>query len=197
MNQIPIEKQNKISREEFVRPLPRLLDPVSAVESIVTAALESSTRKMGLSCAESFIACLKQRETAAFNYYCYNIARELGKMLGSWSNSIKAVYTCSYDEAASGEDDFDCVSNPLLIHMIVWAEQKSKALNALLEALDRAMVQRHQLLLSHDQLRHMLDAQVVDDEDVRDRTGYAALLNSIYQPPIQVWGEKHLKPAVI
>jgi hypothetical protein len=36
-------------------------------------------------------------------------------------------------------------------------------------------------------LEHVLDVQVIDDEDVRDRRGYGALLKSIYQPPIQVW----------
>ncbi|MDD5701143.1 MAG: hypothetical protein PHU23_03745 [Dehalococcoidales bacterium] len=193
MSEIPVENPEKVSREEFVISLPQVLDPVRTTESIVATALEVSTRKMGLSNTGTLISSLKQGEAAAFNYYCYHIAKELGSVLGSWSKNIKAIYTCNYDEAVIEEDDFGNMRNFFLIHMIIWAEQKNKALNALLDAMDAAMVQQHQHMLGQNQLKSILDAQVIDDEDVRNRTGYAALLNSIFQPPIQVWGKNSFK----
>ena len=189
MNEIPVENPEKVDREEFVISLPQVLDPARTAESIVAAALEVSTRKMGLSNIGTLISSLKQGEAEAFNYYCYHIARELGSVLGSWSKNIRAIYTCNYDEAVIEEADFGNMRNFFLIHMIIWAEQKNKALNALLDAMDAAMVQQHRLLLGRDRIKSILDAQVIDDEDVRNRTGYAALLNSLFQPPIQVWGK--------
>ncbi len=190
MKKVPVEKQRKGCKEELITsPLPRLLDPVSTVESIVTTALKTSARKMGLGDTEVFVTRLKRGDSVAVNYYRYNIARELGEVLGSWSKNVRAVYACNYDDGTSGEDCFGNTSTFSLVHMIIWAEQKNKALNALIEAIDSAMVQRHRRLLGLSQLEHVLDAQVVNDEDVRKRTGYAALLKSIHQPPIQVWGD--------
>lgn len=185
MNKVSVEKQRQGYKEELVTSLPHLLDPASTVESIVTTALKASAQKMGLDDIAVFVTRLKQCDPVAFNYYCHNIAKELGEVLGSWSKNIKVVYTCSYDEAA--EDCLEKLSTFSPVHMIIWAKQKNQALNALIETMDGAMVKHHRHLLGLDKLEHMLDAQVVDDEDVKNRTGYAALLKSIYQPPIEVW----------
>jgi hypothetical protein len=36
-------------------------------------------------------------------------------------------------------------------------------------------------------LGHVLDVQVIDDEDVESRRGIAALLFSLYNRPIRLW----------
>lgn len=166
----------------------RLLDPASTVDRVVTAALTSSAQKMGLEDTDAFVRCLRSGECAAVGYYCHDVARELGEVLGAWSKTVRAVYACTYDDGTWGECCLGGNTSSLtLIHLIVWAEKKNKALNALIDALDSAMVQQHRRLLGHGQLRQVLDAQVIDDEDVKHRTGYAALLMSVHQPPIQVW----------
>ena len=187
MKKVTVDNREAEHRGKHTTAFPRVLDPVSTTESIVTAALEASAPKMGLSNAEVFVALLKQGDSTACNYYCYNIIKELGKLLGSWSKNIKAVYACSYDEAVNGEDFYEKSAAFSLIHMIILVEQKSKALDALMDAVDSALVQQHRHMLGLKQLKHALDAQVIDDEDVKNRTGYAALIQSIYQPPIQVW----------
>jgi hypothetical protein len=74
-----------------------------------------------------------------------------------------------------------------LIHLIAWAERKTSALDSLVEALDRALVQHYADLIGQHQLAHLLDVQVIDDADVKNRVGYGAMLSSLYQKPIQVW----------
>lgn len=184
---VPAEKRRKACKEEPAASAPRLLDSASSVESVVTTALTTSAQKMGLGDTDVFVTCLRKCDCVAVNYYCYSVTKGLGEVLGSWSKNIRAVYVCYCDDGTSGEDCIGNTSTPTLIHMIIWAEKKNKALNALIEAMDVAMVQRHRRLLGLNQLKHVLDAQVVDDEDVRNRTGYAVLLKSIHQPPIQVW----------
>lgn len=192
MKKVPAEKEQKTHKEKPAASAPRLLDPVSTVESIVTTALATSAQKMGLGDTDVFVDCLKKCDCTAVSYYCHNVAKELGEVLGSWSNNIRAVYACNYDDGTSGECCLGGNTATLtLIHMIIWAEHKNKALNALIEAMDGAMVQRHRRLLGLNQIKHVLDAQVIDDEDVRNRTGYAVLLRSIHLPPIQVWRNGH------
>ena len=187
MKKVMVDKQRAGHLEKHTTALPRVLDPVSTTESIVTAALEASAPKMGLSNAEAFIALLKQGDSIAHNYYCYNIIKEMGEVLGSWSKNIKAVYACSYDEAVNGEDSCEKSAMLSLIHVIIWVTQKGKALDALIETIDSALVQRHRQMLGLKQLEHALDARVIDDADVKNRTGYAVLLKSIHQPAIEVW----------
>jgi hypothetical protein len=189
---VPVQKEKKANKGESAASASRLLDPVSAVDFVVTTALTSSAQKMGVDNTDAFVTCLRNCDCAAVSYYCHDVAKELGEVLGSWSKNVRAVYACTCDDGTSGECCLGGNTASLtLIHMIVWAEKKNKALNALIDALDSALVQQHRRLLGHSQLRQVLDAQVIDDEDVKNRTGYAVLLTSIHQPPIQVWRNSH------
>jgi hypothetical protein len=71
--------------------------------------------------------------------------------------------------------------------LIVWAKRKTSALDSLVEALNRALVQRYAELIGPSQLAHLLDVQVVNDADVDNRVGYGALLSSLRNRPIKVW----------
>lgn len=187
MNKTEVKKVKSGDEKRPVVSFPGLLDPVSAVNAIVTKALETSARKIGVTDSEACLERLKKYESVAFNYYCYNVAKELGEVLGSWSKNIKSVFACCYDEDVNGEECCEKLLSFSLIHLIIMVEKKSKALDALIDAVDSALVQRHWQMLGHKQMEHALDARIIDDEDVKNRTGYAALLRSVYRPPIQVW----------
>ena len=187
MSKIPINREGKGNNGEPAASLPRRLDTVSTVQSVVNKALKTSTDKMGLRDTKALIACIKEGDPVACSYCHYNIAKELGEVLGCLDNNIKAVYAYDYDDNLA---DINCSENTSpfsLIHMIIWVGRKTKALTALIEAMDRALVQHQRRLLGLSDIEHLLDVQVIDDEDVKTRTGYAALLRSIYQPPMQVW----------
>ena len=187
MNKNLVEKQGERHNEALIVSTPHKLDPVSTVESVVAKALKTSANKIGLGDVKALISRMKGGDPLAFNYYNYNIAKQLAEVLGSWDKDIRAVYAHDYEGATPEEICFEDASAFSLVHMIIWAERKTKALDALIETIDRVMVQHHRHILSLNKLEHVLDAQVIDDEDVRKRTGYAALLKSIYQPPIHVW----------
>ena len=69
----------------------------------------------------------------------------------------------------------------------MWVGRRTAALTSLLDALDRALVAECASRLDMDKLTHLLDAQIVDDVQVKDRTGYGALLASAQYKPIQIW----------
>ena len=189
MSEIPSKKQSKGNDKGIAASSPRRLDPVAVVESVIKKALISSADKMGPCDVKAIINCIKKGDPTACSYYHYNIARELGRVLGSWDVNIRAVYALGYDDNTSAEEGAENFAFSL-VHMIIWAERKTKALNAMIEAIDRAMVQVYRKLFEMGELQRVVDIQVIDGEDVKNRTGYAALLKSIYQMPIQVWSSE-------
>jgi len=60
-------------------------------------------------------------------------------------------------------------------------------LNALVAALDRALIQDYAEMIGPRGLAHVLDVQVVDQSDVENRRGVAALLSSLYNRPVKLW----------
>ena len=187
MNKITVQKQRQGYNREPAASSPHRFDSVSTVESVVTKALKNSANKMGLGNTKAIIARLQESDSVAFSYCNHSIAKQLGAVLGLLDKNIKAVYICDYDDATP-EDVCFCEAPPVsLVHLIIWVECKTKAVDALVAAMDHAMVQHYSHMLGLHDLQHVLDVQVIDNEDVRSRTGFGALLQSVYQPPIQVW----------
>ena len=164
----------------------RLPDADSTAEIILAKAMEFCAHKMGLSGTQDVFDRLRQGDGNACKYCHYSVAKQVAASLGMLDENVKSVYIIDYD--ATPEDlCFGQETKTLPIHLIVWTERKTQALDALVESLDDALVHRYAEMTSLHKLAHMLDVQVVDDADVKDRIGYGAMLSSLYQQPIQVW----------
>ncbi|MDD4876771.1 MAG: hypothetical protein PHQ86_06570, partial [Dehalococcoidales bacterium] len=131
MKKIPLKKQSTVKKVETDTSTPDQFDPVNTVETVITAALKTSAAKMGFNSTQALIACLKEGNCTAFNYYHYNMAKELGTVLGSWDKNIRAVYTHDFDGATPEETCNENESPFCPVHMIIWSERKTKALDAL------------------------------------------------------------------
>jgi len=161
-------------------------DATSTAQLVLDEALAFCARKADLQDAQMVVEQLREGESLVCHYCRYGLAKNVAESIGSLDDNVKAVYTVDYD--ATPEDRcFSSETQTSPIHLIVWAERKTDALNALVEALDRALVQVYSEMIEASQLAHLLDVQVVDDADVEARVGYGALLTSMYNRPIQVW----------
>jgi len=163
-----------------------LPDAASTAEAVINAALEFCARKMRLESVQAVIEHLRRQNANACNYCQYSIAKQVGDSLGALDQNVKEVYILDYD-ATPQDICFAEGKASMLIHLIVWAERKTNALNSLASALDSALAQSFARLLDQGQLEHVLDVQVVDDADVANRIGYGAMFSSLHQRPIQVW----------
>jgi hypothetical protein len=171
---------------KFTAPPLQLPDMASMAEVVLTQALEFCAQKMGLDSPEAVVACLRQGDNTAFGYWHYGLARQVAEYLGTWDEDVKAVYIYDYD--ATPEDScFEEMIPAEPVHLIVWAQRKTAALESLVAALERALVQSCADLINKTKLMHLLDVQLVDDADAENRTGYGALFSSLYHPPTQVW----------
>jgi hypothetical protein len=179
------ERTNTVQAEtkEFQILLP---DAASTADAAIQRAIEFSTEKMRLGNHAAALEKLRANDPAACAYCLYSIAQQVGIALGALDEHVLAAYVVDYD--ATPEDL--CFASPPqtpLIHMILRVARKTSALTALVEALDRALMRAYAQVLGDSRREHLLDVQVVTEEEVARRVGYGALLTSIHQRPLCLW----------
>jgi hypothetical protein len=178
--------QQKESMHAQVRSPLYLPNAASTAQHIWTQALEFCAQKMALESTEGLTARL-EHDRAARQYCLYGVAKQMAATLGDLVPEIKAIYTLDYDATPHDLCFSPTSADALPIHLIVWAERKTAALDALIASLDSALAQAGSEILGTHELVTLLDTQVIDDDQVDHQVGYGALLSSIHHRPIQVW----------
>ncbi len=161
-------------------------DPAAAADGMLRQALSACTERIQ---AESLEACreqLRRGDPATWSLYEYALAQRVGEYLETCDDYVKAVYI--YGNDGKPEDgQWEETGLAPLIHLIVWAQPKTAALRALIDILNRALARRLGRIVGTFSVTQLLDVQVVDDQDVSRRAGYASLLTSSQYRPAQVW----------
>ena len=80
----------------------------------------------------------------------------------------------------------------LAVKMIVWASRKSAALAALTSVLNMlgtaiATQPKQLVCFKSNALCYAVEAHIVDHTEVFGRTGYGALVESLYVRPMEIW----------
>jgi hypothetical protein len=164
----------------------RLPDAASIAGEFLNNALEYCAEKMRLGSPEMALELLRQGDSRARWHSHHSLAAQVAETLGHMDQNVNSVFVLDYD--ATPEDlAFGEPGRVSPIHLIVRAERKTEALNALIGALESALVRDYAVRIGPRQLKYLLDVQVIDAEDVEKRRGYAALLTSLYNRPIRVW----------
>lgn len=159
-------------------------------EAVLSRALEYCALKARLEDSQAVIDRLRQGDRRVCEYCNYSLAKQVAASLGALDENIKAAYLCDYDYDYNTPTEDDCfgeTGRAWPIHLIVWANRKTAALNAIVDTWDRALTQHYAELIGGCQPAHLLDVQVVDCTDVVKRRGYGAMLASLHHPPTEVW----------
>jgi hypothetical protein len=123
-----------------------------------------------------------------FDYFKYGLACGLAEALAANDNQVRAVYI--YEPTLNPDDELHA-ERPLdtRVHLLVRVTTPSAALEAFVAALDRALTATLKTLPSNLFAQHesLLDVNVITEKDVRLGLGYAALLSSLFTPPLKVW----------
>jgi len=160
---------------------------VGTAQVILTQAMDYCAQKTGLDGSQAAIAHARNTDGAECSGYChYSVAKQVAERLGVLDANLKAAYIYDYDAAPEGFC-YRQAGRAFPIHLIVWAERKTAALNAVVNMWDRALAESFAEMMGAHQPAHLLDVQVVDSTDVDNRMGYGALLSSLHNPPIRVW----------
>lgn len=160
-------------------------EPAEAAESALADALSYAAQKMTLMGPQSVLDHLRVGDAAALGYFQYALARRLAAYLAGSDGEVRATYM--YDDEATAEDfAFGDIQPVSLVHLLVWTRRKTEALYALVDALDRALAAAYAQRAGLPRVAHLLDAQLVDDNEVQQGKGYGRLLNSVHCQPILV-----------
>ena len=118
----------------------------------------------------------------------YNLAVEAAQVLAEADENVLSVYQFgeSMNPAIAGGD---CVPVDPCTHLLCLVDSPSAALQAFIDALDRAVTDELTSLPTpcFANLTSALDISLITKEDVAARKGLAALLSSVHAPPLAVW----------
>jgi len=178
-------KQAEVMTINLVAPFEQSV--TSVAEGILVEAIEFCAQKIGASHPKTVIGLLEQQDRAACEYCLYSIAKQAATSLAEMDENVEAVYILDYD--ATPEDlCFGTEAHTTrLIHLLVWTHRKTAAFDSLVEALDRALVRACSDAIGVWNPATLLDVQVVDDADIKQRHGYGAFGAWMHQQPIQIW----------
>ena len=187
MTQLSAVREAEAARTRPQQPLSlRLPDAISTSGIVLAQALEYCAQKLGLAGAQEAVERIKAGNPAACGYCHYSVAKQVAEALGALDQNVRAAYVYDYD-ATPQDLCFGETVQATPVHLLVWTERKTEALNSLVEALDQALARQLRNMLGNGPRTHVLDVQIVDDADVETRTGYGGLLSSLYHRPVKVW----------
>ena len=162
----------------------------AVVTNMVEEALEFCAAKAGLKDKEQAKSVLRAGDCCACEYVRYALAQKMAGYLGSVDDTVKAVYSFEPEQATSGEEAIPARPNLSPgFNLIARVSRRSAALSSVVASLRSALAQECTQLAcpNANALCSELDVRVVDEDEVAKRTGYGALLSSLYVRPIEVW----------
>jgi hypothetical protein len=160
------------------------------VTNMVEEALEFCAEKAGLKDKDQARHALRTGDCCACEYLRYALTQKMAEYLGSVDDTIKAVYTFEPDQAIGGDQAIPARPNLSPgFNLIARVSRKSAALSSVVASLRSALAEECRRLgcPKANALCSELDVRVVDEDEVKARTGYGALINSLYVRPIEVW----------
>jgi hypothetical protein len=124
------------------------------------------------------------------------LGRSIAQVLAANDARVQAVY--SYDPSADpcaepgGAQPGGQRPAEATLHLLVRVTQPTAGLRAFIDALDRALtLSLHQLPLGSFAVRgSVLDAILVSEDEVRQRSGWGALVASAAVPPLRLWARE-------
>lgn len=168
MAAMPSAKQAAMLSVGFPKPMLVFHDLESLAEEILTQALECCAGEMRVDSSSDVVERLRRGDDVAFSYLYGSLMLEIAQQLGVLDGAIKGVYFDEYD--VSPEDlHFGESARTTIISLIVWVQHKDYDLALLVKALDQALVRSYGSLIGTPWPRHLLEAHIVDDGDMKNR----------------------------
>jgi len=142
---------------------------------------------------EQVSAARARADCSACEHLRYGLAKGIAAYLGSLDETIRVVYV--FDPEAATHAESHVPSTPRLspgISMLIWVSHKTAALTSLLTSVRQAAGEEFWRLPCPEAnaLCYALDAIVVDDQDVQERRGYGAMVNSFFVLPTEIWSRQ-------
>lgn len=122
------------------------------------------------------------------DYFKYELALGVALVLAANERRIKTAYVYNPSDNPDGAEGIE-VPQDATVHLLVKVEAVSAALEAFVSSLDRALTASLSELPSalFTRRQSVLAVDLISEENVVLRQGWAALLSSIFAPPLKIW----------
>lgn len=163
---------------------------VIRIPEMIENAIMFSAGKRGMTDRDQVVQARALGDCTTCEYLRYGLANEVADYLGSMDETIRSVYVYEPEMATAVNGNIH--NRPGLvpgINMIIRVSRKTAALESLLDSLASAIEDKLGQLNCPDAnaLCNMLDVILVDAHEIEQRTGYGALIGSLFTPPIEIW----------
>ena len=160
----------------------------ATVTNMVEDAIEFCTNKKGLKDRKQALEAIRCGDCSVCEYVRYALAKGAAEYLGSVDDTVKTIYTYE-PEYATGADGAILGHSSSGINLIAWVSRKSAALTSVVGSIRSALAEECKQLVCPEAnaLCYNLDVRVVDNGEVKKRTGYGALIDSLYVRPMEIW----------
>lgn len=178
--------ERKTKRTMYMASMVEVVDEGTAAR-LIDEALRFAASKVGQSKTEDPQTVLA--DPSAQGYFKYGLAKEVGEFLGRTDTTVKEVHMVETEYGSNPGQVLEGVE-PLhsCLTLVVRVDRKTAALSSLISSLDQALVAKLRELRGFESISSILDAHLVDQQEVLERRGYGALLTSLYAHRLQVWG---------
>ncbi|OQY92887.1 MAG: hypothetical protein B6D41_08015 [Chloroflexi bacterium UTCFX4] len=159
-------------------------DAIVHAQALVERALHSQSAKRHYGVDQTLTA-LRRGENTAWRELKLELARNIAEFLGFFVQDVQAVYVADAVDSYRHE----LAENPprRMIHLVIFANVKTAALKALVNALERALGAAVSEYVGGAVNEYSLQVQLVDSADLEQLARYAALLTAPSQRPTCVW----------
>ncbi|MFN2229837.1 MAG: hypothetical protein ACK2VA_08715 [Anaerolineae bacterium] len=165
-----MRKENeRVHNEEEATP--PLLDMTAVAERVLTRALESCARRMGLEGPQQAAYHVRNGSAVARMYYCSSMAKQVAECLGPSEQNIRAIYAPDYDVLFRDLSSDEEPQAEAMICLLVWTRLKTAALDSLVTAWKRALTEAYRDTIDSQGQVPLLEVQVMDDADVEKHLG--------------------------
>ena len=162
-------------------------DTAELANQVRDAGLLSARQKLPLKDHEASLEELFKRADFLCNFK-YGVAQEVSEMIAAHDARIKQVYMfepCMNPDCESGE----ILPVDGSVHLLAVVSNSTAGLEAFIASLDRALIESFgELPLDlFESYTSVLNVIPVSEKDVESCQGYAAMISSIYAPPLKIW----------
>ena len=159
-------------------------------EEIINRSINETRDKVSLFDQDRDLSLLLQDKVFTDQFH-YILAGNIANELSNNDANIQSVYL--FDPSANpGLESGDFLPVDPCLHLLLVVEKVSAGLNAYLAAFDRAITEVMNKMPSPNcsGIHSFMDAILITNQDIESRKGYAALISSIYSPPLRVWAKE-------
>lgn len=166
---------------------PRVTQSHEIADTIQEDALKQAHAKLAPFQRSLDLEALFQRHDF-FDGFKYSVAKSVSNVIADHDSNAKAFYL--FDPSTNPDvETGEYLPMEATIHLLLLVERPSAGLEAFIASLDRALTQSLKALPSPmlATTSSILNIILITEEDIKHRRGYAALILSLFAPPLKIW----------